>query len=139
MKFLIASLALVAFTSAASISETPVPILRQDQDISPDGSFSSAFETGNGIRAQASGVLKNAGVKDAEASEIQGSFSYTAEDGTPIQITYVANEAGFQPQGAHLPVAPVDTNTPPTPPPIPAAIQRSLDWIAAHPIKELQN
>ncbi|KAF7268618.1 hypothetical protein GWI33_018268 [Rhynchophorus ferrugineus] len=139
MKFLIASLALVAFTSAASISETPVPILRQDQDISPDGSFSSAFETGNGIRAQASGVLKNAGVKDAEVSEIQGSFSYTAEDGTPIQITYVANEAGFQPQGAHLPVAPVDTNTPPTPPPIPAAIQRSLDWIAAHPIKELQN
>ncbi|XP_076256462.1 endocuticle structural glycoprotein SgAbd-8-like [Rhynchophorus ferrugineus] len=136
--FMIVSLALVAVVSAASVSQTPIPILRQEQDISPDGSFSSAFETGNGISAQESGVLKNAGVKDAEASEVKGSFSYTADDGTPIQLSYVANEDGFQPQGAHLPVAPVDTNTPPSPPPIPAAIQRALDWIAAHPIKELQ-
>lgn len=64
--------------------------------------------------------MKNAGVKDQEAEVIQGSYSYTAPDGTPITITYVADENGFRAEGAHLP----------TPPPIPEAIQRSLALIA---------
>lgn len=104
----------------------PVPILSQNAEVNFDGSYQHNFEAGNGISAQEQGVLKNAGQKDAEAEEVQGSFKYTAPDGTPISISYVANENGFQPQGAHLPVAP-------TPPPIPAAIARALDWIAAHP------
>lgn len=55
--------------------------------------------------------------------EAQGDFKYTAPDGSPISLTYVANELGFQPVGAHLP----------TPPPIPDAILRSLEYNAAHP------
>lgn len=82
-----------------------------------------SYETGNGISAQEQGALKN-----PEAMEAQGSFQYTAPDGSAIQVTYVANEEGFQPQGPHIP----------TPPPIPAAIQRALDWIAAHPEPEQQ-
>lgn len=84
-----------------------------------------SFETGNGIVAQEQGQLKNAG-SDNEAEEVQGSVQYTAPDGTPISLNYLANEDGFQPQGDHLP----------TPPPIPAAIQRALEWIAAHPEPE---
>lgn len=106
-----------------------VPIIRQDSEVNFDGSYHSSFETGNGIVADEQGYLKNAGNKDTEAEEVQGSFQYTAPDGTPISIQYLANENGFQPQGAHLPVAP-------TPPPIPAAIARALDWIAAHPEPE---
>lgn len=60
------------------------------------------------------------------ALEAQGSFQYTAPDGTPIAVQYVANENGFQPQGEHLP----------TPPPIPEAILRALAYIEAHPPQE---
>ncbi|RZB39897.1 Chitin bind 4 domain containing protein [Asbolus verrucosus] len=106
-----------------------IPIISQDQEVNFDGSYRSSYETGNGIAAQEQGVLKNAGNPDAEAEEVQGSFQYTAPDGSPISLQYIANENGFQPQGAHLPIAP-------TPPPIPAAIQRALEWNAAHPEPE---
>ncbi|KAJ8942544.1 hypothetical protein NQ318_021946 [Aromia moschata] len=131
-------LIIIAFISCLSVefaaSLTPadpiIPIISQDQDVSFDGSYRTAFESANGIRFQEQGVLKNPGNKDAEAEEVQGVVSYKAPDGTPIQLSYLANENGFQPQGAHLPVAPVDDNTPP---PIPLAILRSLEYNAAHP------
>ncbi|KAJ8942561.1 hypothetical protein NQ318_021963 [Aromia moschata] len=104
---------IVAVTSAAAASEienTPIPIISQESDISIDGSYRNSYETAN----------------ENETEEVQGSFQYTAPDGTPIQLSYIANENGFQPQGAHLPV----------PPEVPAAIQRALDYIAAHPLQE---
>lgn len=82
--------------------------------------FCVSYATGDGQQAAAQGYLKNAGVKDQEAEVIQGSYSYTAPDGTPITVTYIADENGFRAEGAHLP----------TPPPIPEAIQRSLQLIA---------
>lgn len=126
----------MAFIATAYAATTEIPIVRQDADVGFDGSYSQSFESGNGIVVEEHGVLKNAGVKDAEAEEVQGQYSYTAPDGTPILVRYIANENGFVAEGAHLPVAPVDTNVAPTPPPIPAAIQRALDWIAAHPQPE---
>ncbi|KAJ8936982.1 hypothetical protein NQ314_012064 [Rhamnusium bicolor] len=134
MKWYIFAFALFAAASAATLSPNePIPIVSQEQEVNFDGSYKFAYKTGNGIDAEEQGLLKNAGSPDAEVQEVSGSFSYTAPDGTPIQLTYIANEEGFQPQGAHLPVAPVDDNTPP---PIPAAIQRSLEYNAAHPEQE---
>uniref|UniRef100_A0A1B6LB64 Uncharacterized protein n=1 Tax=Graphocephala atropunctata TaxID=36148 RepID=A0A1B6LB64_9HEMI len=95
----------------------PVAILRQSQDDNFDGSFSYDFQTENGISAQARGHLKNPGTT-AEAQVIQGQFSYTAPDGTPITTRYYADDTGFHAEGAHLPV----------PPPIPEAITRSLAY-----------
>lgn len=37
-------------------------------------------------------------LQDNEAQVAQGSAQWTAPDGTPIQLTYVADENGFQPQ-----------------------------------------
>lgn len=58
-----------------------------------------------------------------EAENVQGSFSYTSPEGQPIRVTYVADENGFRPEGAHLP----------TPPPIPEAIARSLAYLRTQP------
>lgn len=80
-----------------------------------------SYEAENGISAREQGRLKA-----QDLMEAQGDFKYTAPDGSPIAIQYVANELGFQPQGAHLP----------TPPPIPEAILRSLEYNAAHPEEE---
>lgn len=69
---------------------------------------------------QESGVMTNPGTPD-EAQSVTGSYAYTAPDGTLIQVNYIADENGFRAEGAHLP----------TPPPIPDAILRSLEYIAA--------
>ncbi|XP_018334193.1 endocuticle structural glycoprotein SgAbd-2-like isoform X2 [Agrilus planipennis] len=104
----------------------PIPILRQEQEVNFDGTYKYSYETGNGISAEEQGFLKNAGQEEQEAQVAQGQYKYTAPDGQEILVTYIADENGFQPQGAHLP----------TPPPIPEAIQRSLEYNAANPQQE---
>lgn len=96
--------------------EFEAPILSSHSDHNPDGSYDFAYETANGIVARESGVAGKA---------VQGSVKYDSPDGTPIELTYIADENGFQPQGAHLPVAP----------PIPDYILRALAFIEAHPNK----
>ncbi|EAT33303.1 AAEL014420-PA [Aedes aegypti] len=39
----------------------PIPIIRQEQEVNPDGSYRWSYETGNGITAEEQGFLKNAG------------------------------------------------------------------------------
>lgn len=55
-----------------------------------------------------------------------GSSAYYSPEGELVQLTYTADENGYHPQGAHLP----------TPPPIPEAILRSLEYIRTHPHQE---
>ncbi|XP_018392569.1 PREDICTED: endocuticle structural glycoprotein SgAbd-1-like [Cyphomyrmex costatus] len=99
-------------------------ILRQTQDSAPDGSYSYSYDTENGISVAETGQPKNIGPNQIEA--VRGQYSYTAPDGTPIVVTYTADENGFLASGAHLP----------TPPPIPIEIQRALAYNAAHPEEE---
>lgn len=84
-------------------ADATAPVLKSESNVNPDGSYSYEYQTGNGIAAQESGV---------GGKEVHGSYSYTGQDGQPIQVTYVADENGFRPTGAHLP----------TPPPVPEAI-----------------
>ncbi|KAJ0179899.1 hypothetical protein K1T71_004490 [Dendrolimus kikuchii] len=123
MKNLIVFLGFVAVALAAPQAQTePIPILKQDSIINPDGSYQYSYETGNGIVADERGALKNIGAEEP-ALEVEGQFQYPSEEGGNIQLSYIANENGFQPQGAHLP----------TPPPIPEAIQRALAYLATAP------
>ncbi|CAH0558106.1 unnamed protein product [Brassicogethes aeneus] len=118
------SVILLLFIMGLTFAQNPgqeIKILKQESDISPDGSYQWSYETENKIQAQETGQLKPGSPEPI--LEAQGSFSYVADDGTPISVQYVANELGFQPQGEHLP----------TPPPIPPAIQRALKYIEANP------
>ncbi|XP_074029967.1 endocuticle structural glycoprotein ABD-4 isoform X2 [Leptinotarsa decemlineata] len=102
----------------------PIAIVKYENvGVNEDGSYQWSYETANGISAQEEGHLKKSNSEEEGTQEVSGSFQYTANDGTPIKLTYTANENGFQPEGEHLPTAP----------PVPPAIQRSLDFIAANP------
>ncbi|XP_050466394.1 larval cuticle protein LCP-17-like [Cataglyphis hispanica] len=77
------------------------------------------YNTDTGIQAQEHGHLNNVGT-DQEAIEVRGSYSYTDNEGKTYQVSYVANENGFQPEGAHLPE-------------VPPLIKKALQYIAEHP------
>ncbi|XP_055687234.1 pupal cuticle protein 36-like [Lutzomyia longipalpis] len=100
----------------------PIPILRQEQEVNFDGTYKYAYETGNGIAAEETGFLKNAGTEE-EAQVAQGHFGYTSPEGQAVHLTYIADENGYQPTGDHLPV----------PPPVPEAIERAVKYLLSLP------
>lgn len=92
-------------------------IIVQEQEVDFDGPYKWRFESSNGIAAEEQGV----GGQNA-----QGSARWVSPEGEQIQLTYTADENGYQPQGAHLP----------TPPPTPDYILKALEFIRANPPKE---
>ncbi|CAG4974650.1 unnamed protein product [Colias eurytheme] len=160
MKLLLIS-CLVAF-AAADVShivghERNANILNQNFDVGVEGQYQWAIETDNGISAQAKGALNNPqadfdvgvegqyqGVEETDniisaqakgalnnpqaenpSQIVQGSAQWKTPEGEVVQFAYTADENGYQVQGSHVP----------TPPPVPAAIIRSLEYIRAHPPK----
>ncbi|XP_077303003.1 endocuticle structural glycoprotein ABD-4-like [Arctopsyche grandis] len=115
----------ITFAAPQGKSDEPIAIVKQESNIEPDGGYQYSYETANGIKGDETGTLKKS--SDPQGTDVivaQGSYSYTAPDGTVISVNYVANdEQGFVPQGDHLP----------TPPPIPPAIQKALEYIASLP------
>ncbi|EDW10133.1 larval cuticle protein 2 isoform X1 [Drosophila mojavensis] len=93
--------------------ESKAEVLSRKDDVRPDG-FDASLETDNHISRSESGDVHG---------NIHGSFSWISPEGEVIEVKYVADENGYQPSSASLPVAP----------PIPEAIKRSLEWIAANP------
>jgi len=96
-------------------SEGAARIVAQDADIAPDGSYHYAYQTENGISGSEAGTPKLLGPQQGGES-VQGNFAYTSPEGVPVQINYVADENGFRAEGPSVP----------QPPPVPAAIQRSI-------------
>eukprot|EP00099_Drosophila_melanogaster_P029401 NP_788468.1 Lcp65Ae [Drosophila melanogaster] len=98
MKFLIVFVAIFAFALA-----NEAQIINLESDVGPEN-FQWSFETSDGQAANAKGQLKYPNT-DHESLAVQGSFRFVADDGQTYEVNYIADENGFQPQGAHLPVA----------------------------------
>ncbi|XP_047984035.1 cuticle protein CP14.6-like [Leguminivora glycinivorella] len=97
--------ALIVAAVAAAPQRGPdadAQVLRYDaENIGVDG-YKYSYETSNGIKSEEQAQLNNAGT-DNEAISVRGSYSYTGPDGVVYTVVYIADENGFQPQGAHLP------------------------------------
>ncbi|CRK99897.1 CLUMA_CG013200, isoform A [Clunio marinus] len=99
-----------------------IPIIALENKIEHDGSFRYSFENGDGTRAEQNGELKY--VDNENAGEaVQGGYSYQGDDGKVYSLTYTADENGYRPVGDFLP----------TPPPIPPAIARAVEYLKSLP------
>jgi Insect cuticle protein len=56
------------------------------------------------VKREEEAVLKNIGTEN-EALSVRGSFSFVGDDGQTYTVNFVADENGYQPEGAHLPKA----------------------------------
>ena len=100
---LVVLFALVAL-SAAQFQRAPVPITSHQEVRDNHGQYSYSFATGDGAAHSDRGVLKPG--PEGNYLVREGSHSYTSPEGQKIQLSYTADENGYQPTGAHLPVAP---------------------------------
>ncbi|XP_058125434.1 flexible cuticle protein 12-like [Anopheles ziemanni] len=102
MKTIIALAFVVALALAAPLDDSKTAqILKYENDNIGVEGYKFAFETSDGHQRQEQGELKKVG--DEEALVVRGSYSFTADDGQVYTVNYVADENGFQPEGAHLP------------------------------------
>ncbi|XP_047514392.1 larval cuticle protein 1-like [Pieris napi] len=110
MKLIIVALAFVAVAAAAVV---PVPseqvqILRSDFQSDPEGGYNFGFETSDGSSRAETGSLKEVLDEDNKPHQVvtvRGTFSYINADGTPVTVTYTADEFGFRAEGNSIPKA----------------------------------
>uniref|UniRef100_A0A1B6DD74 Uncharacterized protein n=1 Tax=Clastoptera arizonana TaxID=38151 RepID=A0A1B6DD74_9HEMI len=74
-----------------------VPILSQNFDLNPDGSYKFGYRSADGSARDEAGALKYRGTA-VEAMGVQGSYAYQSPEG-PVAVNYIADENGFQPTG----------------------------------------
>ncbi|XP_069188699.1 larval cuticle protein LCP-22 [Procambarus clarkii] len=86
----------------ASVVPEVVPIIKDERVQEDDGTFTVYVEAGNGITQVVSGAPSG----PDGAVVLSGEYSYTAPDGNPVNVKFVADENGYQPQSDLLPVAP---------------------------------
>ncbi|XP_039965446.1 larval cuticle protein 65Ag1-like [Bactrocera tryoni] len=101
MKFVIVFFALFAIAFAAPQKDAET--LRYDSQVEPLN-YQYNVETSDGKAAQEQGVVQDLGSED-EAIAVRGFYSYIGDDGQTYRVDYIADKNGFQPQGAHIPVA----------------------------------
>ncbi|XP_045135726.1 cuticle protein AMP1A-like [Portunus trituberculatus] len=103
MKYLVlTALAAIAAALPAYDSSEVVKTVRDERDHQGDGNYRLDVEIENGI------VLAQSGAPAGPSGTVvkAGQYSYIAPDGTPVDVKFVADENGFQPQSDVLPVAP---------------------------------
>jgi len=93
-----------------------VEVQSQKADVRPDG-FDSQLSQSDGNDRKESGN---------EHGDIVGQFAWISPEGEHVSLSYVADENGYQPKSDWLP----------TPPPVPEAIIRAIEYINSHPSQD---
>ncbi|XP_030757049.1 endocuticle structural glycoprotein ABD-4-like [Sitophilus oryzae] len=113
---------LLAIVLSASVpNHTEIPIVSQESDVQPDGSYKWSYESADGTKQEQTATLKQTANGTVEA--IQGSVTWVDPQGGQHHLSYTADESGFQAQGDDIPV----------PPEVPVAIARALQNITSSP------
>ncbi|KAL1452081.1 hypothetical protein WDU94_006395 [Cyamophila willieti] len=90
-----------------STPHTYIPILSKSEIHRPDGTFALKYQSADGQSFQENAQVVRNSDNTGDVLVKTGSYAYTAPDGTPISVSYIADEFGFRVSGNHLPVAPV--------------------------------
>ncbi|XP_017068956.1 cuticular protein 47Eg [Drosophila eugracilis] len=117
MKFLIAFACLLAVAVANEDAE----VITNKQEVNVD-SFKYASKLSNSADVEQYGNL------NGEEWVVKGKHGWTSPEGQQVEYNYIADANGYQVLSANPPL--------PTPPPIPEAIKRAIEWIKAHPSKD---
>ncbi|KAK3891956.1 hypothetical protein Pcinc_004171 [Petrolisthes cinctipes] len=92
---------LAALTTAAKLENNPpVAILHENRETDGAGNFRYSFEADNGIQVESSGSTGSEG-----QIIMQGRYQYLTDEGKIIEVNYIANEDGFQPQSDSIPTS----------------------------------
>ncbi|XP_068903786.1 flexible cuticle protein 12-like [Tenebrio molitor] len=99
--FVLAVLLSVALARPQSRDGDAVVVSAENDNIGVGG-YKFSYQTSNGLSSDEQGEVRNEGRED-ESIAVRGQFSYVGPDGVTYTVTYIADENGFQPQGAHIP------------------------------------
>ena len=102
--FQIVFAALLAVAVAAPQKE--VRTLSQKFETDPQGNYEYQYALDNGQAVEEVGRVQAGPEPETGTISQQGSFTFVGDDGITYTVSYLADEGGFQPQAAHLPVAP---------------------------------
>ncbi|KAK3857467.1 hypothetical protein Pcinc_036300 [Petrolisthes cinctipes] len=89
---------LIGVAVAVPRADQDATLLLDERSDSGDGNFKYAFETSNGIYKEKTGVPGSAG-----QSNMRGSWRFSLPDGTIAEVTFIADENGYQPQSPLIP------------------------------------
>ncbi|XP_034480824.1 endocuticle structural protein SgAbd-6-like [Drosophila innubila] len=91
----------IALGLSAPPGKEEVHIVEQSADVQANG-YKLSLETSDGTKRSEDATVKNPGTDD-EALSVKGLYSYVGNDGVTYTVNFIADENGYQPQGAHLP------------------------------------
>jgi len=81
---------------ALAQDEKDAEIIRNDYQLNEDGSFTSDVETSNSIRATVTGQSFPGSEPETGSYTMSGSYSYITPDGAHVEVTWSADESGYQ-------------------------------------------
>ncbi|XP_013110242.2 endocuticle structural protein SgAbd-6 [Stomoxys calcitrans] len=95
-------LAIILAGAFAAPQGKDVEVVEQSYENTGSDGYKFSYSLTDGTSRSEQGTVVNAGT-DNESLSVKGSVSWVAPDGQTYTVNFVADENGFQPEGAHLP------------------------------------